>query len=112
MDQTGTSLGWGTLIHVTYFIFFKFFFFLIIIILFIYSGCAGSALLRVVLSSCSRQGLLSSCDAWVSHWGGFAGSRMRGLQWFRFPGPRAQALELWHTGLIAPRHVRSSRIRD
>ena len=40
------------------------------------------------------------------------GSRALGLQWLQLPGSRAQALELWHTGLAAPRHEGSARIRD
>ena len=32
-------------------------------------GCAGSSLLCRLFSSCSEQGLLSSCGAWASHCG-------------------------------------------
>ena len=35
-------------------------------------GCAGSLLLRGVLSSCSEQGLRLNCSVWVSHGGGFS----------------------------------------
>ena len=41
-------------------------FFLIFIYLFIF-GCAGSPLLHGFPPSCSKQGLLSSRGAWVSH---------------------------------------------
>ena len=41
----------------------------------------------------------SSCHVWTSHYGGFS--------WCR-----EQAQQLWLTGLAAPCHVRSSRIRD
>ena len=34
-------------------------------------GCTGSLLLLRHFSSCSKQGLLSSCGAWSSHCGGF-----------------------------------------
>ena len=39
-------------------------------------------------------------------------SRAHGLQQLRLPGSRAQPQLLWHVGLVAPRHVRSSRTRD
>ena len=35
-------------------------------------GCAGSLLLVGLFSSCGRQGLLSTCSAWASQWGGFS----------------------------------------
>ena len=35
-------------------------------------GCARSLLLHGLFSSCSKQGLLSSCDAQVSHGGGLS----------------------------------------
>ena len=44
-------------------------------------GCAGSSLLYAqAFSSCGKQGLLSSCSAWASHWGGFSccGARVLG----------------------------------
>ena len=34
------------------------------------------------------------------------------LQWVRLTGPRAEAQELWYTGLFAPWHVRSSLTKD
>ena len=40
------------------------------------------------------------------------GSREHGLRYLWLPGPRAQALQLWRVGLVAPWHVGSSRIRD
>ena len=43
----------------------------LIICLFI-SGCAGSSLLRGLVSSCCKWGLLSSCRLWASHCGGFS----------------------------------------
>ena len=41
-------------------------FFLSFIYLFIF-GCAGSSLLHGLLSSCSKQGLLSSRGTWAAH---------------------------------------------
>ena len=32
-------------------------------------GCPGSRLLCGLFSSCGKRGLLSSCNAWASHWG-------------------------------------------
>ena len=40
----------------------------------------------------------SGCGTWV--------------QSLQFPGSRAQAQYLWHTGLVAPQHVESSQIKD
>ena len=53
------------------------FFFLVFIYLFIFD-CAGSYLLRGLLSSCGEQRLLSSC-VWASHWGDFSCCRARTL---------------------------------
>ena len=59
-----------------------FFFFFFYILLFIYwrrkwhptpvFGCAGFLLLHELFSSCSEQGLHSSCCARAYHWGGFS----------------------------------------
>ena len=60
-------------------------------------------------SDCGEQGLLSSCSAWVSHCGGFSCCRTWALDtWFSVV--TACGL-LWHTGLVAPRHVESSCTR-
>ena len=40
------------------------------------------------------------------------GSRVLGLQQLWLPGSRAQAQQLWCTGLVAPPHVGSSQTRD
>ena len=45
----------------------------------------------------------SSCSARASHCSGFS-------LWF--PGSRAEAQQLWYTGLVAPRHVGSSQSTD
>ena len=53
-----------------------------LIILFIF-GCAGSSLVLELFSSCRQQGLLSSCGAQASHWGGFScGARALGSMSF------------------------------
>ena len=83
----------------------------------IYFWGAGSSLQHAIsLSSCGEQGLFSSGSAWVSHCGGFS----RCTAWAvgcpgsaaASPGPRAQTQESWRTGLVAPRHVGSSGIRN
>ena len=68
-------------------------------------------------SSCAKWGLLSSCDAWVSHCGGFSCCGAQALGMCRFqqlwlPGSRSQAQQLWDKDLVAPQHVESSWIRD
>ena len=51
-----------------------------------------------------EQGLLSSCGARISHWGGFS---MRNM------GSRTHSLQQsWHTGLFALWHMESSQTRD
>ena len=67
------------------------------------------------LSSCSTRALdcagFSSCGTWAQQlW--CTGGRVRGLQQLWLTGSRAQAQQLWHTGLVAPWHVGSSRTRD
>ena len=49
-------------------------------------GCAGSLLLPWLFSSCGRQGLLSSCNVWAFHCGGFSCCRApsRGSRHVRF----------------------------
>ena len=58
----------------------------------------------------------SSCDGQASHCGGFSccGERVLGAraQQLGFLGSRAQAQELWPTGLVALRHVGSFQTRD
>ena len=66
-------------------------------------------------SSCSKRGLLlvavrvpliAVASPAAEH-----GLQVRGLQQFWLAGSRAQAQQLWRTGLVAPRHVGSSRTR-
>ena len=85
------------------------FFFFFPIILFIYLfmfGCAGSSLLWGLFSSCSKWGLLIVVASLVSC------CRARGLSSFGSLTLRAQAQELWYTGLVAPWHVWPSQTRD
>ena len=103
-------------------VFFKFILTLIIFLnkfiyffIFIF-GCIGSALLRAGFLQLRREVATLRCGASASHCGGFsccgAGLQACGLQQVWLTGSRAQAQQLWHTGLAAPRHVGSSRTRD
>ena len=74
-------------------------------------------------SSCREHGLLSSCGVQASY-GDFSRCWAQALvctglsscgqqaQLLWLLGSRARAQELWRTGLVAPRHVGFSRIRD
>ena len=103
-------------------LFFLFFLLFLLFLKFIF-GCVGSSLLHagfllvVVSGACSsllyagfslrwllllrntgsRRMGCSSCDTWA--------------QQLCLMGSRAQAHQLWHTGLVAPRHVGSSQTR-
>ena len=50
---------------------------ILVYLLFIFGG-TGSLLLSWLFSSCGKQGLLSSCDAWASRCGGFSCCRALG----------------------------------
>ena len=86
------------------------------IYLFFIFDCAGSLLLCGLFSSFDERELLSNCDTQASHCGGFScwGARALGSTGFSSCGSvsRAQAQCLWCRGLVAPRHVGSSRPRD
>ena len=81
-----------------------------------------SAVGRLSLVAASRG--YSSFTAWASRCSGFSCCRAQALgctgfsscgTWARqlwLPGFRAQAQQLWRTGLAAPGHVGSSQIRD
>ena len=85
------------------------------IILFMYSfifGCAGSLLLCGLFSSCSKQGLVSSCGLQTSHCSGFSCCGAQALGRTNFSSCGTGAQELWPTALDALWHVGSSQIRD
>ena len=96
-----------------------------VLILFIYLfifGHTGSSLLRMGFLQLWRVGATLRCGAWASHCSGFSlqstGSRHAGFsgcgtwaQQLRPTGSRAQAQQLWHTGLVVPWHVGSSQTR-
>ena len=72
-------------------------------------------------STCSQQGLLSSCSTRASHCGGFSCFGGRDLDmWASVVAAlhastldsRVWAQQLWCTALVAPRAVESSRTRD
>ena len=87
-------------------------------------GCTGPSLLWGLFSGCGEQRLLSSYNAHSCLCGGFSCCRARAVgrsgfsscgtwaQLLRLPGSGAQAQWLWYVGLVAPRHVGSSCIRD
>ena len=76
------------------------------VILFIF-GCAESSLLC---------GLFSACGAWASSCRGFSCCGARQGTWTSVVAKelssRAQARSLWPTGLVAPRQLGSTQIRD
>ena len=78
-------------------------FFFNFINLFIIYGCIGSSLLHAGFLQLWRAGATLRCSARASYCGGFSCCGARAL------GARAQ--QLWRTGLVAPRHVGSSRTR-
>ena len=63
-------------------------------------------------SSCFERRLLSSCGVQAFHCGGFSCRRTWALGCLGFSSCCAQAQQLWCMGLVAPQHVRSSRISD
>ena len=73
--------------------------------------CGTGFSLVVASEGYSLVAMLGFLLQWLLLWWS-PGSRAWGLQELRLPGPRAQAQELWHTGLVAPRHVGSSWSRD
>ena len=79
-----------------YFYFLKYLF----IYLFIF-GCVGSLLLRAGFLQLQRAGTTLGCSEQASHCGGSSCCAAWALG--------AWAQQLWRTGLVAPRHVGSSR---
>ena len=91
-------------------------FFLINLFIF---GCVGSSLLHAGLLQLRGAGATLRCGARASHCGGFSCcSRRKGFsncgtraQQLWLLGSRVQAQQLWRMGLVASRHVGSSRTR-
>ena len=81
-------------------------------------GCAGSLVfLDQLFSSCSNQGLLSSCNVQTFYCGGFSccgaqALRTHRLQYLWLVGFRVRVQYLWHMHLTAPWHLGSSWTRD
>ena len=63
-------------------------------------------------SSCSEQGLLSSCGARASHCAGSSGCRAQALEYESFHSCGTWAQQLWRAGTVALRHIGSSWTRD
>ena len=76
--------------------------------------CWAGGGFSVVLASGGYSAL--QCVSFSLRLGGFsvAGHRLqgRGLQQLRLLGSRVQAKQLWHTGLVAQRHLGSCQTRD
>ena len=73
-----------------------------------------SRVLRRAFSSCREHGPLSSCGAQASHCSGFSCCRVpnMGFRCMGFNSCSMHAQWLWHTGLVAPWHVKSFWTRD
>ena len=84
-------------------------------------GCARSFVAAwAFFSSCLEWGLLSSCGARASHWGGFSCEHKLKGTWASAvatyglsicSSPALEHRQLWCKGLDAPRHVGSPQIR-
>ena len=87
---------------------------IIIVILFIYFFLTGFLLLPRLPSGCGEGGLLSRCGVRASRRGDFSCCTVWILEHMSLRSSGSQALErrLNSCGLVAPRHVGSSRIRD
>ena len=92
------------------FIYWRMIYKILIIYLFIF-GCVGSSLLHRAFSSCGEQGLLLVvvCRLLIAVASLVAehGLQVHGIQQLWPAGSRVQAQQLWHTGLVVPRHVGS-----
>ena len=103
--QQSTSLTF-TWLSFFFFFFLKISFYLFIylfIYLFFIYGCVGSSLLC--------EGSLQLWQVGATPHRGAQASHHRGLSCCEAQAPDAQAQQLWLTGLVAPRHVGSSRTR-
>ena len=83
--------------------------------LFIY-GCAGFSLLHRLFSNCGEWWPLSNCGAQASQCSFFSYCVAQALRCMGFSNYDSRTLghrlSNWHTGLVAPQHVRSSQIED
>ena len=76
-------------------------------------GCTGSLLLQGLFATCGKQGLLSTCSARTSHSNAFSCHSVWALCLCTVVvTPELWNMELWPTGLVSPRHVGTSRMRD
>ena len=91
--------------------------------IYLFIGCIGSSLLRVGFLQLRRAGAALRCGArafplqWLlllwstgSRCAGFSSCGTRAQQLW-LAGSRAQVQQMWHMGLVAPRHVGSSQTR-
>ena len=76
------NCSWNVFCPCSYSSFLSSYFLIIYVFIF---GCAGSSLLRGLLSRCAKWGPLSSCSAWASHCSGFSycGEQALGCSGFR-----------------------------
>ena len=90
-----------------------FFFFLIYLFIYLFLAALALCYCARAFSSCGEQGLffvavrgllIAVASLVAEH-----GLQVRGLQQLWLSGSRAQAQQLWCTGLVVPRHVVSSR---
>ena len=92
---------------------------------FFFSGCSGFSLMWAGLLHWSASqlgfgapllqwsvGASLHCSVRASHCGGFFCCRVQALAHTGFTTCHTQPKYLWHTGLVAPKHVEPSRIRD
>ena len=76
-------------------------------------GCTGSLLLQGLFATCGKQGLLSTCSARTSHSNAFSCHSVWALCLCTVVvTPELWNMELWPTGLVSPRYVGTSWMRD
>ena len=81
--------------------------------MFLIFGCIGSLLLQGLFATCGRQGLLSTCSAQTSHSNAFSCYSALALCLCTVVvTPKLWTTELWPRGLVVPRYVGTSQIRD
>ena len=80
--------------NLLYFLFFK------LAYLFVFLAALGLCGCKQALSRCGKPGLLSNCEAWASQ-------KVTSL--LQITGSRGLTQQFWWMGLVAPKHVKSSR---